>query len=90
MLKLQKTARDRSFQQEKITLMYVSEAAYETVLKNICSFFQEQPFYNIPGGSICRTDMNFPGGSIMFFIDRSRWMLSMCVAFLAYPAIDNF
>ena len=33
-------------------------------------FFQEQPFYNFPGGMdpVLRTDMNFPGG----LIERTR------------------
>ena len=30
-----------------------TEAATKTVFENICSFFQEQPFYNFPGGFIC-------------------------------------
>ena len=58
-------------------LYLLTEAATETIFQNICYFFQEQPFYNFPGGSICtsnhrhkfsrrvyRTDMFFQEGSI--------------------------
>ena len=44
--------------------MNCTEAATETVFKNICSFFPGAT-YNFPGGPfVPRTDMNFPGGSI--------------------------
>ena len=70
----------------------VTEAATVTVFKISVLFFQEQPFYNFPGGSylfveqtcfvpggsnVLRTCTNFPGG----FIEQTcffKEVLSVC------------
>ena len=64
-LKKFKKRRDLRNNQRISFLELTTEAATETVFQNVLVFFQEQLFYNFPGGSICSSNRHeFSGGSI--------------------------
>ena len=44
----------------------------ETVFENICSFFQEQPFYNFPGGFICSSNRHEFSRRVYMFFEQTR------------------